>query len=459
MAVYPQIFVSYSHQNENARLFIGLLTAHINYCNERAKQTGNPQFVVWSDNNLKSGDHWSNKIDEALDNSFAVIIAVTPESMQSHYVTYEWAYAIGRKSFVLPILISEVDENSFHNKIREIQWNEFWKAKEYSHAIEKLFEILEDKYLELVRLDRIEVSKEIAQRIRSNLDLGRSQRTGDLNNAMDSLASAQKEINDFNNRFPLLADGDLTEVDKLADDVYYEIGFIYYMRKNYEDARKYFDLALEKNKTHIHSIIGLGVLHRIQADKADIAQDNLLKEQHLEKAYVCFEDALKLQLDVKDENDESVWASLGGICKRLGKRHEAVEHYIKAARFKKSAYPYGNLGLLYIEMNEPEKMVTNFRVALYFAKAKLRLHPEDKWAHNDELVAQLILNQCSDNESEKIENEKLRQIIDRVLIIVEGYPLNRLQSVIKYDLLPQYPPVVNKELATELLERIDRLLK
>lgn len=456
MVIEPRIFVSYSHQNDNAKLFISLFEKHIQWHN--AVHPHSPQFEVWTDKKLTAGDHWTDKIDEAIDTSFALVVAVTPEAVASHYVTYEWAYAIGRKCFVIPLLIDEVSEDQFHKKIQDIQWDEFWKARDHVRAVEDLFDILAAKYSELRHQDRLEVAKEVAQRILSYLNIGRKQReSGDFNNAMTSFGSAEADIVNFNKQFPApqVKQPELTEVDKLEDDVYYEIALIHYLKEERDNAEKYYQKAIEKNPSHVHSIVGLGVLNRIKADEADLAQETSQKGHYLMQAHTFFHNALTLQPDIRDTNDESVWASLGGICKRMKRQTEAIQYYLEATKYKKSAYPYINLGLLHMELQQRDQMIANFRVALYFAKAKLRVTPGDRWAHNDELVSQLVLNACSDNPEEQLSDDQVRQIIDRVIIVVDGNPLERLHSVIKHDLLSQQPSVVDTDIVSKLLKRIE----
>ncbi|MBE2269417.1 MAG: tetratricopeptide repeat protein [Anaerolinea sp.] len=461
MRIHPRIFVSYSQRSENAKLFITLLKQYVELRNTRKPKE--PQFEVWTDSNLRAGDDWSDKIDEALKSSFALIIALTPEATESHYVTYEWAYALGRKCFVLPVLITPPDDDRFHRKLKDLQWDKSWTETEYSKAVEELFALLESKYYELRRQDRQDAGREVAQRVLNYLNLGRRQRTsGDFNNAMTSLKAAVDNIRTFHEQFPAplntVGDEDYTEVDKLEDDVYYEMGIIHYLRGHFGEAREFFLRTLDKNPTHVHSIVGLGIFHRITADRSDELKEYDSKLTHLEQAYQHFFRALELQRDVRDQNDESIWASLGGICKRMGRKDEAIDCYQMATQFRKSAYPYGNLGVLYMEMGDRDRMIANFRVCKYFAQARLRLQPDDRWAHNDELVSQLILNTCSDNPAEKIGDDEMKHLIDRVLIVVEGEPLKRLRAVLRHDLLPQQPPVVDAVQTEHILQRIDALL-
>jgi hypothetical protein len=60
---------------------------------------------VWWDQRLKLGDKWAQSIREALDRATAVLVLVTPSSMESHWVTLEWSQALSQAKTVIPILV------------------------------------------------------------------------------------------------------------------------------------------------------------------------------------------------------------------------------------------------------------------------------------------------------------------------------------------------------------------
>lgn len=66
-------------------------------------------FEVWIDparaNYLE--EVWHHGIDNAIGASFAMILIVTPDSLQSPQVTYEWSFALGIGVSVIPIVFKE----------------------------------------------------------------------------------------------------------------------------------------------------------------------------------------------------------------------------------------------------------------------------------------------------------------------------------------------------------------
>lgn len=77
---------------------------------------------------LPTGIRWSEQIDYQLSSSNAVIVILTPNSVQSRWVTYEWSYALGRGIPVLPLKFEQFDKNDIHDKLAAIQFVSFIEA-------------------------------------------------------------------------------------------------------------------------------------------------------------------------------------------------------------------------------------------------------------------------------------------------------------------------------------------
>lgn len=98
------------------QVFISYKSGEKNYAEEVAQQLENNGFEAWYAKFLRAGDEWKEVIDSAIKDSFAVIVIVTPESMASRYVTYEWSYAMGLGKRVIPIIYKAVSEE-IHPKL------------------------------------------------------------------------------------------------------------------------------------------------------------------------------------------------------------------------------------------------------------------------------------------------------------------------------------------------------
>ncbi len=78
---------------------------------------------VWMDQGqLRAGSDWRHGIDQGISDCFAVLLAVSADSAESSYVTYEWASAIGKGKPIIPVRLNECQ---VHPKLEAIQYLDF----------------------------------------------------------------------------------------------------------------------------------------------------------------------------------------------------------------------------------------------------------------------------------------------------------------------------------------------
>ncbi len=78
---------------------------------------------AWIDTErLKIGQDWREEIDLGIENSIALIAVMTPESRQSEYVTYEWAFAWGKCVKIFPIMLKQTQ---LHPRLESLQYLDF----------------------------------------------------------------------------------------------------------------------------------------------------------------------------------------------------------------------------------------------------------------------------------------------------------------------------------------------
>ncbi|MGH9931480.1 MAG: toll/interleukin-1 receptor domain-containing protein, partial [Pyrinomonadaceae bacterium] len=105
------IFVSYAREDKN---FARQLTS-------RLRESGK---IPWQDlSNIKGGDPWQIKIDEALRNAEALVVVMSPQATRSQYVTYEWAFALGAGVRVIPVVVKK--RTALHPRLSSIQYIDF----------------------------------------------------------------------------------------------------------------------------------------------------------------------------------------------------------------------------------------------------------------------------------------------------------------------------------------------
>jgi HEAT repeat protein len=104
------IFISYCHEDED---FADVLEAKI-------RQN---QFSAWRDQALSAGEDWRAEIDVRIREALAAIVILSPESIRSAYVNYEWAFARGSGIPVIPILRKAVD--GVDPRLKALKWFDF----------------------------------------------------------------------------------------------------------------------------------------------------------------------------------------------------------------------------------------------------------------------------------------------------------------------------------------------
>ena len=99
---------------------------------------------VWLDSGkLRAGDDWRNGIDRGISECLVVVLALSQNSTESSYVTYEWASAVGKGKPLIPL---RLDGCIAHPKIEPIQYLDFSIPGQlpWSVLVERVNEIEQD---------------------------------------------------------------------------------------------------------------------------------------------------------------------------------------------------------------------------------------------------------------------------------------------------------------------------
>src|ERR1041385_7394649 len=79
-------------------------------------------FEVWDDTSqVLPGDNWGEKLAQALEESTAMIVLLTPNSVKSPNVTFELGFALGNRDYkgrVIPVLAATPEQLP----IEQIPW-------------------------------------------------------------------------------------------------------------------------------------------------------------------------------------------------------------------------------------------------------------------------------------------------------------------------------------------------
>lgn len=96
---------------------------------------------VWRDRgSLRAGQDWANGIERGIAASDVVVVALSSNSAESSYLTFEWAYALGNGRDLLPIKLNECP---VHPRLQSIQHLDFSVpgALPWASLIERIQEI------------------------------------------------------------------------------------------------------------------------------------------------------------------------------------------------------------------------------------------------------------------------------------------------------------------------------
>ena len=82
----------------------------------------NEGFEVWDNSQILPGENWAEQAGEALKNSDAMVILITPESINSSQVTYEVGYALGKKDYKGKLVPVVSDTPKKPVKKKDVPW-------------------------------------------------------------------------------------------------------------------------------------------------------------------------------------------------------------------------------------------------------------------------------------------------------------------------------------------------
>jgi hypothetical protein len=123
------VFISYKHEEKE---FADMLIRQLQLAG----------FPIWVDTEqLRAGENWREAINFAIQDSFALVLVITPEARESQYVGYEWAFALGAGVKVIPLLLRST--SSLHPQLEILQYLDFTDRARppWEKLIRRLWEI------------------------------------------------------------------------------------------------------------------------------------------------------------------------------------------------------------------------------------------------------------------------------------------------------------------------------
>lgn len=127
------------------QIFISHSSSDLDFADVVKNNLEKKGFKVWLDNNhLPVAEIWTNQIDKALRESEIIIVILSQKSLQSHYVTYEWAFALGEGKKVIPLMF-EKNLANLHPRIAPIQYLDF-SGLPKDRPWDKLYQLVKETF-------------------------------------------------------------------------------------------------------------------------------------------------------------------------------------------------------------------------------------------------------------------------------------------------------------------------
>lgn len=125
-------------------VFLSYSTKDHHFAELAAMKLAEAGITLWRDQgHLRAGNDWRNGIERGIGESIAVLVALSPRSAESSYVTFEWAFGLGNGKTIVPI---KLEDCAVHPRLEPIQRLDFSVpgALPWNLLVERIREIESD---------------------------------------------------------------------------------------------------------------------------------------------------------------------------------------------------------------------------------------------------------------------------------------------------------------------------
>lgn len=128
------VFISYSRKNFRRANVIRLAVQRLGY-------------KTWMDkNNMVGGQNWVSRIDQAIRDSWCLLLIWSNHARLSEYVNYEWAFAMGNQTCVIPIMIEKAKVHPRLIIKNYLGWQNLTSAHYPWHELQQALDYAEQNY-------------------------------------------------------------------------------------------------------------------------------------------------------------------------------------------------------------------------------------------------------------------------------------------------------------------------
>ena len=119
-------------------IFLSHSSADKEFARELSERLSDAGFGVWSDEELLPGDNWAEEIAEALNQSKAMVVLISPEATRSRWINREIEYALANPRFegrLFTFMVKPTPEDQFPWILRHLNVVKTGDAKEASRQV------------------------------------------------------------------------------------------------------------------------------------------------------------------------------------------------------------------------------------------------------------------------------------------------------------------------------------
>jgi len=142
-----------------SRVFISYSRADTRVTNALSKDLQAAGVEIWMDREgIAVGERWSAAIQQALVDSYAMVLVLSPDSMASQNVEDEFTYFLDNKKPIVPVMVREC---RLHFQLNRLQWVDFTRGdreKSYEQLLRALYAVGVEFNQQASAIDRAEHS-------------------------------------------------------------------------------------------------------------------------------------------------------------------------------------------------------------------------------------------------------------------------------------------------------------
>jgi len=96
------VFISYARDDAS------------DFAHRLVKTLAHKGLKAWNDNRMRPGVPFGRVLEQAIDQSFAMVALISGAALDSHWARCEWCYALSKRNItIIPVVIPGFDEERF----------------------------------------------------------------------------------------------------------------------------------------------------------------------------------------------------------------------------------------------------------------------------------------------------------------------------------------------------------